>query len=171
VGNSDLNVRLVINVRGGCASRRLVQNGTCTPEGNHFLSGNAESTEGLLGIARNSDVQLLQYSCSVYAGKWLKEAQVRATSCVAERVQSRSHMIVKTQKAVELSSVRLEISGIQRKVIVVRRGENSVLPTSPNEYRRRHNSSGSLELVRIPQAYNLMTAGAVGTTVNIGHSV
>jgi hypothetical protein len=138
VGNSGLNVRLAINVRGGCASRRLGQNDTCTPEGNHFLSGNSQSTEGILAIARNSDVQLLQYSCCAYAEKWL-------TKVANFRHSAKSHCC--------------------------RQGGNSVLSTSPNEYRTRYIFSGSLELVRIPQAYNLMTAGAVGTNLNIGHRI
>jgi hypothetical protein len=49
--------------------------------------------------------------------------------------------------------------------------EEAVLPPSPHEYRTRHASIGRLEVLRIPHMYNLMTAGAEGTSVNTVHSV
>jgi hypothetical protein len=52
-----------------------------------------------------------------------------------------------------------------------RQGENSVLPTSPDEYRTRHASSGSLEFLRIPHTWNLGRGGATGTSVSVGHIV
>jgi hypothetical protein len=52
-----------------------------------------------------------------------------------------------------------------------RQGENSGLPTSPDEYRTKHALSGSLEFLRIPHEQNLRTAGAVSTSVSVGHSV
>jgi hypothetical protein len=54
--------------------------------GDHFLLGNLQSTEGILGIAGNSNIQLFQYSFTVYAGKWITKVQVGATPCITERV-------------------------------------------------------------------------------------
>jgi hypothetical protein len=110
VVNSGLNVRPVMHMKGGGASRRLGQNGKFNPDGNHLHLGNSLPIDGILEIVGNSDIQIFQYSCSAHAGKWITETQVDATSCTTECVYSMSYMIVKTQKAVQLSSFKLVFS-------------------------------------------------------------
>jgi hypothetical protein len=39
------------------------------------------------------------------------------------------------------------------------------------KYRRRHTSAGRLEVLHIPHTHNLKIAGAVGTRVDITHSI
>jgi hypothetical protein len=46
-----------------------------------------------------------------------------------------------------------------------------VLPPSPNEYRTRHASTGSVEVLCIPHKLDLKMAGAEGTRFNTDHSV
>jgi hypothetical protein len=46
---------------------------------------------------------------------------------------------------------------------------HTALPSSLNEYRTKHASTESLEVLQIPHTQDLKMAGSEGTSVNTGH--
>jgi hypothetical protein len=110
-------------------------------------------------------------------GKWITKGQTTGTPCITQNV-FRAHVFdchdAEGGKCVFIQVGKLRCSarsycGRYSEIPYCKYG--AVLPHSPNEYRTKRATTGSLEVPSITHTQDLKMAGSEGTRVNRGHSV